>query len=166
MPTPHSARLRSHSSPVHPSRSTPKTEVPPAPGQRSAFAAVEEVSELRGNNNSSQSSPRAASHNPRQVFRLKRPSSSSSAMDPTFSSNLHASSSSPPQTRLPLPPPAPPRRVNTRSGPRPSTSSGPRLPEYTQKRVRSASTSASDLRKDSSFFRGFGPIMGVRADLL
>ena len=169
MLAPYPTRLRSYSSPVHPKRSTPVAEVSPAPVQRSAFAAVEEAPELHGNNSEPQSSPHAASHNTRKVFRLKRPSSSSSAMDAAFSTDLRApplrskTSSSPQVQSRPPPPAVPLRRVGSRSGSRPLTSSDPLPPERTRTRVRSASTSTAGPSRDSSFFRGFGPIMGVRA---
>ncbi|GJE88315.1 methyltransf-25 domain-containing protein [Phanerochaete sordida] len=179
MLAPYPTRLRSHSSPAQPERSTPKPAVSPAPAQRSAFAAVEEVPELQGNSSSSQSSPHAASHNPPRPLRLKRPSDASPTMAlesaPPAEPHIppHAGSSSPTHPRPPRPLPPPLRRVGSRSGhPRPSSSAGPRTPEHASApgqshRSRSASASGPDAgRRESPFLRGLGPIMGAGTDFM
>lgn len=150
MLAPYPTRLRSHSSPGRP-RGSPRTpEVAPRSNPVSSIGSVEEeASEVQVNWRPTPSSPPDTSNSHRAPRRrAKRPSSSSAAMDPTYTSDLRDITS-------PTSSQSSSRGSTSRPGKRrPSTSSG--APEHPP-RVRSSSSTS-----DSSLFKGFGPIMGVR----
>lgn len=149
----HTSRLRSHSSPVRPAEDTYPPELAPESDHTSSVQSVEgEAPERQPHWRSFYSSPPAASDSSRKLFRLKRPSSSSAAMDPNYTSDFQSASLS--TTSQPSS-----RGSGSRSNSRPSTSSG----IYERPlRVRSSS-SVSESRRDPSIFRAFGPVMGVRS---
>lgn len=160
MLAPYPTRLRSHSSPGRPRGSSRSPEVPPRSGPASSFEeSVEEASETQQNRRPTPSSP-PDTNNGRASRRLKRPSSSSAAMDPSYTSDLQdiiTSTSSQTSSQTSQTSQASSKRSSSRPKGRPSTSSG--APERTRVRSSSATFEHS---KDSSFFKGFGPIMGVR----
>ena len=151
MLNPYPTRLRSHSSPVHPRGSPRPSEVIPGFGPASSIESIEESPEHHPNWRPAPSSPPAASNTRRVFRRLKRPSSSGAAMDRGYTSDMRGSATpSTSQTTY--------KRPSSRPNSRPSTSSG--TPDCSS-RARSSSSASESLR-DTSLFKGFGPIMGVR----
>ncbi|KIP04682.1 hypothetical protein PHLGIDRAFT_36807 [Phlebiopsis gigantea 11061_1 CR5-6] len=153
MLNPYPSRLRSRSSPVRPGGSPRPSEVTPGLGPASSIESIEEGPEQHPNWRPAPSSPAAASNTRRVFRRLKRPSSA--AMDRGYTSDVRGSATpGPSQTTY--------KRPSIRPNSRPSTSSG--IPDCSS-RARSSSSASESLR-DTSLFKGFGPIMGAGADFV
>ncbi len=157
MLAPHPSRLRSNSSPIRPQgghpESTLSSEIQPA--SSTSPQKPSELPRTRSGSISFFAAPSQSSGGIRKskLFRLKRPSSSSAALQPNYRSDLVAE---PPSTTPPRPPRNPARATPVA---RPSSSSGVPSAQRKLQRVRSLSTTSHS--RESSPHRGFGPILEV-----